>query len=84
MGSSQNEFGYSYIGDVVVTSSIAVARKTPVAVSSVTPDFLENKIGTQELPEILKSTPGYLRLNPVVVMVILKSIYVVSKVLMSP
>lgn len=46
------------LGDVVVTSSIAVARKTPVAVSSVTPDFLENKIGTQELPEILKSTPG--------------------------
>lgn len=46
------------LGDVVITSSIAVARKTPVAVSTVSPDFLEEKIGTQELPEILKSTPG--------------------------
>lgn len=46
------------LGDVVITSSIAVARKTPVAVSTVTPDFIEERIGTQELPEILKSTPG--------------------------
>lgn len=46
------------LGDVIITSSIAVQRKTPVAVSTVAPDFLEEKIGTQELPEILKSTPG--------------------------
>lgn len=44
--------------DVVVTSSIAVARKTPVAVSTVDPVFIEEKLGTQEFPEILKSTPG--------------------------
>ncbi len=44
--------------DVVITSSIAVARKTPVAVSTVDPVFIEEKLGTQELPEILKSTPG--------------------------
>ena len=44
--------------DVVITSSVAIARKTPVAVSSVSMDFIEEKLGTQEFPEILKSTPG--------------------------
>ena len=46
------------LSDVVVTSSVAVARKTPVAVSNVMMDFIEEKLGTQEFPEILKSTPG--------------------------
>lgn len=46
------------LGDVTITSSIAVARKTPVAVSTLTPVFIEEKLGTQEFPEILKSTPG--------------------------
>ena len=44
--------------DVVVTSSVAVARKTPVAVSTIQPVFIEEKLGTKEFPEILKSTPG--------------------------
>ena len=44
--------------DVVITSSVAVARKTPVAVSTITPVFIEEKLGTQEFPEVLKSTPG--------------------------
>ncbi|NDV64396.1 TonB-dependent receptor [Bacteroides sp. 224] len=46
------------LGDVTITSSIAVARKTPVAVSTINPIFIEEKLGTQEFPEILKSTPG--------------------------
>ncbi|EJX03445.1 TonB-dependent outer membrane receptor protein [gut metagenome] len=46
------------LGDVVVTSTIAVARKTPVAVSNVMMDYIEEKMGTQEFPEILKATPG--------------------------
>ena len=44
--------------DVVVTQSIAVQRKTPVAVSSVDLNYIEEKLGTQEFPEILKATPG--------------------------
>lgn len=44
--------------DVVVTSSVAVARKTPVAVSSVNALHIEEKLGTLEFPEVLKSTPG--------------------------
>ncbi|MBQ8501254.1 MAG: TonB-dependent receptor [Bacteroides sp.] len=46
------------LDDVTITSSIAVARKTPIALSSVDPVFIEEKLGTQEFPEILKSTPG--------------------------
>ncbi len=46
------------LADVTITSSIAVARKTPVAVSTVNPVFIEEKLGTQEFPEVLKSTPG--------------------------
>lgn len=46
------------LADVTITSSIAVARQTPVALSSVDPVFIEEKLGTQEFPEILKATPG--------------------------
>ncbi|MBO5685305.1 MAG: carboxypeptidase-like regulatory domain-containing protein, partial [Alistipes sp.] len=44
--------------DVVITQSIAVQRKTPVAVSTVSASEIEYKIGGQEFPEVLKSTPG--------------------------
>ena len=46
------------LNDVTVTSSIAIRRKTPVALSVIDPIIIENKLGTQEFPEILKSTPG--------------------------
>lgn len=46
------------LGDVTVTASVAVSRKTPVAVSTIAPIAIENKLSTQEFPEILKSTPG--------------------------
>ena len=46
------------LADVTITSSIAVARKTPVAVATLTPAFIEEKLGTQEFPELLKATPG--------------------------
>lgn len=44
--------------DVTITSSVAISRKTPVAMSSLTGAFIEEKLGTQEFPEVLKSTPG--------------------------
>ena len=46
------------LNDVVITSSIAIDRKTPVAVSTIGPAFIEEKLGTQEFPEVLKATPG--------------------------
>ncbi len=44
--------------DVVVTQSLARTRQTPVAVSQVNAMDIDLKLGTQELPEILKTTPG--------------------------
>ncbi|WP_317167424.1 carboxypeptidase-like regulatory domain-containing protein [Winogradskyella vidalii] len=44
--------------EVQVFASIAVDRKTPVAVSTVRAADIDLKLGTQEFPEILKSTPG--------------------------
>lgn len=43
---------------VVVIASIAIDRKTPVAVSTVRAADIEIKLGSQEFPEVLKSTPG--------------------------
>ena len=58
VGTIQLETDGRMLNDVIVTSQVAVARKTPVAVSSVPMTFIDEKLGTQEFPEILKSTPG--------------------------
>jgi hypothetical protein len=46
------------LNDLTVTSSVAIRRKTPVALSVVDPVIIETKLGVQEFPEVLKSTPG--------------------------
>ena len=47
------------LSEIVITQvSFAIDRKTPVAVSTISATLIENKLGTQEFPEILKSTPG--------------------------
>lgn len=46
------------LAEVQIIASIAVDRKTPVAVSTIKKAEIEAKIGSQEFPEILKSTPG--------------------------
>lgn len=46
------------LGEVSVTASMGIARKTPVAMSTINPVIIEEKLGTLEFPEILKSTPG--------------------------
>lgn len=44
--------------DVVVTQSVARTRQTPVALSQVDALTIETKLGNQEFPEVLKTTPG--------------------------
>ncbi len=46
------------IDAVKVVASVAVQRETPVAVSTIQPAQIAEKLGTKEYPEILKSTPG--------------------------
>ncbi|MCF4100753.1 TonB-dependent receptor [Gillisia sp. M10.2A] len=47
------------LDEIVVTSfSLAIDRKTPVAVSTISAEKIDTKLGNQEYPEILKTTPG--------------------------
>lgn len=49
------------LSEVVVTSGVidlAKDRKTPVAVSTIKAAEIQDKLGTQEFPEILKNTPS--------------------------
>ena len=47
------------LDEVLVTAySLAIDRKTPVAVSTIKSEEIALKLGTQEFPEILKTTPG--------------------------
>jgi len=46
------------IEEVRVVSSFAKDRETPVAISTIKPEIIQEKLGTQEYPEILKSTPS--------------------------
>ncbi|MCD8402402.1 TonB-dependent receptor [Tenacibaculum finnmarkense] len=47
------------LNEIVITAtSFAVGRKTPVAVSTLKAADIQAKLGTQEFPEVLKSTPG--------------------------
>ena len=44
--------------EIEVVASVAIDRKTPVAVSSVNAEQIETKLGNQEFVEILRSTPS--------------------------
>lgn len=46
------------LNDVVVTQSIGRTRETPVAMSTISAEQLEFKLGNSELLEVLKTTPG--------------------------
>lgn len=47
------------LDEIVVTSySLAIDRKTPVAVSTIQAAQIENQLSNKEFPEILKTTPG--------------------------
>lgn len=46
------------IQEILVVADIATDRKTPVAVSSISSADIETKLGSQELPELLKVTPS--------------------------
>ncbi|NME72266.1 TonB-dependent receptor [Flammeovirga aprica JL-4] len=44
--------------EVEVLASIAIDRKTPVAAASISAEDIETKVGNQDFPQVLKSTPG--------------------------
>ena len=46
------------LDEVTVLASIVTDRKTPVSVSTISSEAIGLKLGTQEFPEILKTTPS--------------------------
>ena len=46
------------IAEIMVVASFAKDRHTPVAFSTISPEVITEKLGSQEFPEILKSTPS--------------------------
>ncbi|MFY0607126.1 MAG: TonB-dependent receptor [Cyclobacteriaceae bacterium] len=58
LGEIKLELGANELSPLEVIASVAVDRKTPVAVASVNSLDIEEKASNQEFPELLKSTPG--------------------------
>jgi len=46
------------LSEVSVVASFATDRKTPVAISNIPAAVIQEKLGNQEFPEVLKSTPS--------------------------
>ena len=46
------------LSEVTVIASVAIDRKTPVAVSTISGEKIEALVGNQEYPEILRKTPS--------------------------
>jgi len=46
------------LDEIQIIASVAIDRRTPVAKSNVSKKEIQLKLGNQEFPEILKSTPG--------------------------
>ncbi len=59
LGTINMELDAFGLDEVVVTAGIVIRdRMTPVAISNIPIEQIETKLGNQELPEILKSTPS--------------------------
>jgi len=48
----------SSVNEVTITGDVAIDRKTPVAVSTISQQFIEEKLGNQDIPQLLSVTPG--------------------------
>src|SRR5665213_3485396 len=58
LGSISLKPASSSMHEVTITGDVAIDRKTPVAVSTLGPRFIEEKLGNQDIPELLSVTPG--------------------------
>ncbi|OIP04312.1 MAG: TonB-dependent receptor [Bacteroidetes bacterium CG2_30_32_10] len=44
--------------EIKIVASFAIDRVTPISVSTISPTLIQEKLGSKEFPEILKSTPS--------------------------
>ena len=58
LGTVKLESNVVGLAEVLITSSFAKDRQTPVTMSKIEPLMIEEKLGGQEFPEIMKTTPS--------------------------
>ena len=58
LGTVKLESNVVGLAEVLITSSFAKDRQTPVTMSKIEPLKIEEKLGGQEFPEIMKTTPS--------------------------
>ncbi len=58
LGTIELETAVIGLNEVEVIASVAIDRKTPVAVSTISGEKIEALVGNQEYPEILRNTPS--------------------------
>ncbi|MGN6181091.1 MAG: carboxypeptidase-like regulatory domain-containing protein, partial [Mucilaginibacter sp.] len=46
------------VKEVTITGDVAIDRKTPVAVTTLSPEFIEENIGNGDIPDLLTGVPG--------------------------
>ncbi|MGN6639568.1 MAG: TonB-dependent receptor [Mucilaginibacter sp.] len=46
------------MNEVVVTGDVAIDRKTPLAVTSLGPEFIEEHVGNGDIPDLIQGVPG--------------------------
>jgi len=46
------------VKEVTITGDVAIDRKTPVAVSTISPQFIDEHLGNGEIPDLLMGVPG--------------------------
>lgn len=58
LGDIELKSSASSMKEVVVTGDVAIDRKTPVAVTTINQRFIEEKLGNQDIPQLLSIVPG--------------------------
>lgn len=46
------------MSEVVINGDVAIDRKTPIAASSISAQYIEEHVGSQDIPQLLKDIPG--------------------------
>jgi iron complex outermembrane receptor protein len=58
LGTIQLSPSSASVKEVTITGDVAIDRKTPVAVTTIGPEFIEEHIGNGEIPDLLIGVPG--------------------------
>jgi len=63
LGNMELQPASSAMNEVTITGDVAIDRRTPVAVTTIGAQFIEEKAGNQDIPELLNIAPGVFATN---------------------